>query len=98
MDQVNAIVVVRDAILASSLELALQAGGVTPVLYDPAQALDDLPLEGARTLIFGPHVLNGHARRFLEQLRARPWDGLVILITGDGESLRGALATDDRLT
>jgi len=97
MVEAGVILAVRDPALAASLELALLAGGLTPHLYDPAAGFQDLaalPLDAAGALILGPHTLNGNAPAFIEALRARPWDGLVILITGDGEKLRGALGPD----
>ena len=85
---------VRDPALAASLELALLAAGLTPRLHDPAAGLEDLPLDGAGTLIVGPHLLDDRVRTFVEALRAQPWDGLVILITGDAEKLRGMVGAD----
>jgi hypothetical protein len=84
----SAIVVVRDPVLAASLELALLAGGMNAFLHDPAQGLDGLPLEIALTLIVDEQVLRPDTTLFVAGLRARPWEGLVILVTGDGETLR----------
>jgi hypothetical protein len=88
MDEVKAIVLVEDTVLASSLELALLAVGIVPILHDPALGLEDLPLHGATTLIVGPCVLPPRPMAFVKALRARPWDGLVILITGEAQELR----------
>jgi hypothetical protein len=88
--EARAVVAVCEPVLASSLELALLASGFTAILHDPAQGLDTLPLDGAAVLILGPHVLKSKPSIFVNRLRARPWGGLVILITGDGEALRQA--------
>jgi hypothetical protein len=92
-----AVVAVREPVLASSLELALLASGFSAILHDPAQGLDDLPLEGAAVLILGPHVLKSDPLLFIDGLRARPWRGVVILITGDGEALRGIFEGAERV-
>jgi hypothetical protein len=86
--EARAVVAVCEPVLASSLELALLASGFTAILHDPAQGLDTLPLDGASVLILGPHVLKSNPLVFIDGLRARPWSGLVILITGDGETQR----------
>jgi hypothetical protein len=97
ISQASAIVVVRDQVLAASLELALLAGGVNAVLYDPAQGLARLPLEIAMTLIVDAQVLSPDPGVFVAGLRARPWDGLVVLVTGDGEALRTVFARSQRI-
>jgi hypothetical protein len=48
-------------------------------------------------LILGPHVLKSDPLDFVEALRARPWRGLVILITGDGETLRRVVERAERV-
>jgi hypothetical protein len=95
--QASAIVVVRDQVLAESLELALLAGGMNAFLYDPAQGLERLPLEIAMTLIVDGQVLAPDPAAFVTGLRARPWDGLVVLVTGDGETLRTVFARSQRI-
>jgi len=95
--QASAIVVVRDEVLAASLELALLAGGTNAFLYDPAQGLDGLPLEIAMTLIVDEQVLAPDPGTFAAGLRARPWDGLIVLVTGDGETLRTVFARSQRI-
>jgi hypothetical protein len=95
--EASVILAVRDMALASSLELALLAGGFAPRLHDPEGGLEGLALEGVGALIVGPQVLNERAGAFIEGLRARPWDGLVVLITGDGEKLRDAVAACERV-
>jgi hypothetical protein len=96
-EEARAVVAVREPVLASSLELALLASGFAAILHDPARGLDDLPLEGAAVLILGPHVLKSDPLIFIDGLRARPWLGLVILITGDGETLRGIFERAERV-
>ncbi len=86
--EARAVVAVCEPVLASSLELALLASGFSAILHDPMQGLEGLPLEGATVLILGPRVLKAEPLIFIDGLRARPWRGLVILITGDGETLR----------
>jgi hypothetical protein len=98
MDQAKAVVVVEDRVLASSLELALLAAGIAPILHDPVQGLDELPLFNATTLIVGPSVLPSMPPAFVRGLRARPWDGLVILITDDGQPLLAAFESVHRVT
>jgi hypothetical protein len=49
---------------------------------------ETLPLDGAAVLILGPHALKSKPLIFVNGLRAPPWRGLVILLTGDGETLR----------
>ena len=95
--EARAVVAVCEPVLASSLELALLASGFSAILYDPAQGLDGLPLEGAAVLILGPNVLKSDPSAFIDGLRARPWGGLVILITGDEETLRQAFARRERV-
>jgi hypothetical protein len=95
--QASAIVVVRDQVLAASLELALLAGGMNAFLYDPEQGLDRLPLEIAMTLIVDEQVLAPGPAVFVAGLRARPWDGLIVLVTGDGEALRTVFARSQRI-
>jgi DNA-binding response OmpR family regulator len=94
----SAIVVVRDPDLAASLELALLAGGLNAVLFDVAQDLERLPLDIAMTLIVEAQLLKPDPAAFVAGLRARPWDGLIILMTGDGEGLRTALVRSHRVT
>jgi hypothetical protein len=95
--QASAIVVVRDEVLAASLELALLAGGLNAFLYDPAQGLERLPLDIAMTLIVDGQILTPDPAAFVAGLRARPWDGLVVLVTGDGEALRKVFARSQRI-
>jgi hypothetical protein len=95
--QASAIVVVRGKVLAASLELALVAGGLNAFLYDPAQGLERLPHDIAMTLIVDEQVLRPDPATFVAGLRARPWDGLVVLITGDGEALRTVFARSQRI-
>ncbi|THD64393.1 hypothetical protein [Phenylobacterium sp.] len=89
--------VVRDQVLAASLELALLAGGLNAVLFDPAQGLAGLPLNIAMTLIVDHQVLTPDPAAFVAGLRARPWDGLVVLVTGDAETLRTAFERSQRV-
>jgi hypothetical protein len=84
-------------VLAASLELALLAGGLNAFLHDPAQGLDGLPLEIAMMLIVDGAILAPDPAAFVAGLRARPWDGLVMLITGDGETLRTVFARSQRI-
>jgi FixJ family two-component response regulator len=88
--QASVVVVARDPALAAALELALQAAGLNAIVYDPAQGLDDLPLDGVAALIADDEVLTPSPAAFVTQLRARPWEGLTILMTGNGEKLRAA--------
>jgi DNA-binding response OmpR family regulator len=93
-----AIIVARDAALASSLELTLLAAGLPVTLHDPAQGLESLALDGATILIVEQHVLKPDAPAFIAALRARLWSGLVILITGDEATLRDVFAAAHRVT
>jgi len=95
--EASAIVVVRDDALAASLELALIAGGLNAFLYDPAQGLDRLPLDIAMTLIVDQQILAPDPAAFVARLRARPWDGLIVLIAGDGEALQTVFARSRRI-
>jgi len=95
--QGSAIVVVRDQVLAASLELALLAGGLDAFLFDPAQGLERLPLDFAMTLIVDHEVVAPDPAAFVAGLRARPWDGLVALVTDDGESVRAVFARSQRV-
>ncbi|THD56543.1 hypothetical protein [Phenylobacterium sp.] len=95
--QASAIVVVRDQVLAGSLELALIAGGLNAFLFDPAQGLERLPLDIAMTLIVDAQLLTPDPAVFVAGLRERPWDGLIVLITGDGEALRTVFARSQRI-
>jgi hypothetical protein len=95
--EASAIVVVRDEVLAASLELALLAGGLNAFLCDPAQGLDRLPLEIAMTLIIDQQILTPDRAAFVAGLRARPWDGLIVLITGDGDALRTVFGRSRRI-
>lgn len=95
--QASAIVVVRDQVLAASLELALLAGGLNAFLYDPAQGLGRLPLEIAMTLIVDEQILKPDLTAFVAGMRARPWDGLLILMTGEGAALQAAFARSHRI-
>jgi hypothetical protein len=95
--QASVIIVVRHQILAASLELALLASGLTVLLFDPEQGLDTLPLDSAMTLIVDHHVLAPAPLAFVEGLRALPWDGLVILMTGDSEPLNAAFESASRI-
>jgi hypothetical protein len=96
--QANAIVVVKDAALASSLEMALQAAGFAALVHDPAAGLANLPLDVAMTLIVEDRVLKPSPAAFVARLRSRPWLGLVVLVTGDADDLRAAFAASDRVT
>jgi hypothetical protein len=93
----SAIVAVGDADLAASLELALLAGGLNAFLFDPAQGLDRMPLDIAMTLIVNPDILPPAPWTFASELRRRPWDGLIVLITGDAARLHGAFDQADRV-
>jgi len=94
----NAIVVVRDAELAQSLELALLAAGLTASVQEPSVKLDDLPLDLAATLIVDQQLMAPTPPAFLAAMRARPWLGLVILITSDRDALDPALLGARRVT
>jgi len=95
--QGSVIVVVRDQVLAASLELALLASGLDAFLFDPGQDLECIPLDIAMTLIVDHEVLTPDPAAFVAGLRARPWDGLVVLVTGDGETLRTVFARSQRV-
>jgi hypothetical protein len=96
MLETSAAVVVRDPVLASSLELALLAARLSVIVHDPAQGLDNLPLDRATTLIVEHSLLKPDPATFIATLRARSWLGLVILMTGDEEAFRFEKA--DRVT
>jgi FixJ family two-component response regulator len=98
MHQAAAIVVVRDAVLAQALELALLAAGLTASVQEPSVTLDDLPLGQAATLIVDQQLMTPSPLAFLAALRARPWLGLVILITGDRAALDPVLLSAHRVT
>jgi DNA-binding response OmpR family regulator len=93
----SVIVVVRDPDLAASLEFALLAGGLDAVLFDAVQDLERLPLDIAMTLIVEAQLLKPDPAAFVAGVRARPWDGLIILMTGDGEALRAAFVRSQRV-
>ena len=93
----SAIVVVRDLDLAGSLELALTAGGFNAFIFDPAQGLDRLPIDIAMTLIVEDEILKPDPAAFVASLRARPWNGLVILVTGRAWMLGPLLERSDRI-
>jgi FixJ family two-component response regulator len=93
-----AIIVARDAALASSLELTLLAAGLPVALHDPAQGLESLALDRASILIVEEQVLKPDAPSFIAALRTRLWSGLVILITGDATLLRGVFEAAYRVT
>ena len=95
--QASAIVVVKDTALASSLEMALQAGGFQAVIHDPGRGLADLPLDAAMALIVEDRVLTPNPAAFVTRLRARPWLGLVVLVTGDADPLRSAFEGAERV-
>jgi hypothetical protein len=96
MLETSAVVVVRDPVLASSLELALLAAGLSVIVHDPAPGLDNLPLDRARAMIVEHSLLKPDPATFIATLRARSWLGLVILMTGDEEAFRFEKA--DRVT
>ena len=96
--QASAIVVVKDAALASSLEMALQAGGFQAIVHDPGRGLANLPLDAAMTLIVEDRVLIPNPAVFVERLRSRPWLGLVVLVAGDASALPAGLVGADRVT
>jgi len=98
MLETNAIVVVGDASLASALELALQAAGLNVILHDPTPGLDDLPLHQAMTLVIDQRVVRPDVAPFIAALRARAWQGLVILMSDDARSLRPALGEAHRVS
>jgi hypothetical protein len=93
----SAIVVVRDQVLAASLELALLAAGLNAFLYDPSQGLGRLPLDIAMTLIVDAEILKPDPAVFVAGVRNRPWDGLIVLMTGDAEALQAAFARSQRI-
>jgi FixJ family two-component response regulator len=95
--QAGAIVVVHDKVLAASLELALIAGGLNAIIFDPTQGLEQLPLDVAMTLIVDAQLLERDPAVFVSSLRARPWEGLVVLMTGDGKRLQAAFARSQRI-
>lgn len=95
--QASAIVVVRDQDLAESLELALIANGLNAFLFDASQGLERLPLEIAMTLIVEAQILKPDPSAFVTGLRAQPWNGLIVLMTGDGEALKTAFARSQRI-
>jgi len=98
MTDAGAIVVVRDAALASSLELALLSAGFEPILFGPEPGLECLPLQRAASLIIDQPLLGSRTAVFVAALRARAWRGRVILLTDDSETLRRGLASADRVT
>lgn len=98
MRETGAIVVVRDADLASALELALLAAELEVIVHDPRTGLEALPLEGAQTLVIEQQLLGPDPATFLAALRARPWLGLAIVTTDDAEVLRSALPRARRVT
>jgi len=89
--------VVRDAVLAASLELALLASGMNAFLFDAKQGLDRLPLNIAMTLIIDDSLAAPDPATFAAGLRAKAWDGLIVLITDDGELLREAVRRSERV-
>jgi len=89
--------VVKDAALASSLEMALQAAGFEAIVHDAAAGLDALPLEVAMTLIVDDTMLAPSPARFIARLRSHPWLGLVVLVTGDADALPAAFEGSDRV-
>jgi len=95
--EASAIVVVRDQDLASSLELALIAGGYNAFIFDPIQGLERLPIDIAMTLIVEDKVLRPDPAAFVSSLRARPWDGLVVLVTGEPRALGPLFNRSDRI-
>lgn len=88
MLETSAVVVVRDPVVASSLELALLVAGLGAIVHDPAQGFDNLPLDRATTLVVEHSLLKPDPATFIAALRARSWLGLVILMTGDEEAFR----------
>jgi hypothetical protein len=98
MNAANAIVAVRDPALAASLELALEAGAIAAILWNPEYGLEDLPLGDASTLIVEHSVLTPDPATFIAGLRQQPWFGLVILMTGDGEALSPRVGEARRVT
>jgi hypothetical protein len=94
----KAIVVVRDAVLAQALDLAMLAAGLTAAVLEPSLKPDDWPLADAATLIIDQRLMAPTPSAFVAALRVRPWLGLVILITGDRDALDPALLGARRVT
>jgi hypothetical protein len=97
MGEAKAIIVVQDAVLASSLELALLAAGLAPVVCEPPEDPARLPLETAAVLILGPCRRADELVAFVSAARAGGWRGLVVLIAGDGGKLRAAFRGAERV-
>ena len=49
------------------------------------------------TLIVDHQVLKPDPAAFVSGLRALPWDGLIVLVTGEGETLRTVFARSHRI-
>ncbi len=93
----SAIVVVKNAVLGASLESALQAAGLKVTLHDAATDPETLPLDIAMTLIIDEQVLKPNPAAFVEAVRARPWDGLFVIMTGEAHALRSIFERSRRL-
>ena len=97
MQTAKAIVVVEDAAIASALEIALLAAGLTAVSRTPGAGMDSLPLGDATILIVDLAGIGLEPLALIERLRSRDWPGLAILITDDRRALRGAFADTPRV-
>ncbi|HEY3949315.1 hypothetical protein [Phenylobacterium sp.] len=97
MKKDKAIVVLADAAIASSLEIALLAAGLAPTLFEPEESLDRLPVDAAAVLIVDPAARAQEPLALVEELRSRDWPGLTVLITGDRRSLLGVIGHASRI-
>jgi len=94
----TAIVLVKDAALASSLEAVLVADGLRVIVQDPQSPLQALPLAEGRLLVSEHRMLPFHLAEFLTAVGARSWGGLVILLTDDRARLVGSVEGLDGVT
>ena len=77
------VIAVKEPALAISIEMTVQALGLTPVIHGDPTRLGELPLTEKATLIIDRHLIPRDTEGFFSRLRAQQWRGLAIILSED---------------
>ena len=85
-EAMTVVIAVKEPALAISIEITVQALGLTAVVHGDPTRLGELPLTEKATLIIDQQLIPRGAKGFFNRLRAQRWRGLAIVLSEDDAS------------
>lgn len=95
IEQGAVVIAVQEPALAISIEITVQALGLSSIVHLATNRLGELPLSEDSTLIIDWNLVPRGAAAFFQRLRSQHWRGLAIILTEDAPAADRIAGTID---